>query len=203
MNQSAAEIPTRSGFILRSAGEQRGTRRSVRQRFRAVFGCSSTQTQSRAAPVCSAVYVLETYRAHSCSRTLQPHRCSCTTLKREPAPVLSASPENAEPPRSVGRRSGTRHRRIKDADLDPGSRRVRVGPCLKFALQGGRGAVPAALVHHHHHVGQGVYPHLLHLQVLLQELHSGRTQQRINDGRLMTEAAWKQYEFLHCRAVFL
>lgn len=65
-----------------------------------------------------------------------------------------------------------------------------MGPCLKFVLQGCGGTVSAALVHHHHHVGQGVHPHLLHLQILLQELHSRSTQQRA----LMTEVGWEQYE---------
>ena len=47
---------------------------------------------------------------------------------------------------------------------------LNVNTYLQFALQGGGGAVPAALVHHHHHVGQRVHPHLLQLQVLLQQL---------------------------------
>lgn len=75
-------------------------------------------------------------------------------------------------PLSVGKREHVMHRWLKDQEG------VLVCPCLKFALQGRCGAVSAAVVHHHHHVGQGVHPHLLHLQILLQELHSRSTPQR-------------------------
>lgn len=77
---------------------------------------------------------------------------------------------------------------------------VCVYPHLKFALQGGGGAVSAVLVHHHHHVGQRVHPHLLHLQVLLQELphrstHINMAQQEytissVNDGVLRGKHCW-------------
>lgn len=74
---------------------------------------------------------------------------------------------------------------------------VCVGLYLKFALQSGGGAVSAALVHHHHHVGQRVHPHLLQLQVLLQELQHTRgktnsTHTGFRDGGFMTEFGWKQ-----------
>ncbi|TNN48028.1 hypothetical protein EYF80_041766 [Liparis tanakae] len=56
-----------------------------------------------------------------------------------------------------------------------GKRKMTVEKRKKKAYElNGSGAVPAGLVHHHHHVGQRVDPHLLQLQVLLKELQRQR-----------------------------
>lgn len=142
-----------------------------------------------------------TYRVNKISRKLQHSSTSpWQGVITAQHPKTKASPTQSNPPRHNNQAGGG------TSEWTRQQKSVCVYSYLKFALQGGSGAIPAVLVHHHHHVGQRVHPHLLHLQVLLQELPHTNTlintaqqenaKTRVNDGGLMTRRGWK-YDELH------
>lgn len=173
----ATAVSIESIFILCAAWEDHGKLRSMHQTVSNAWNLVHKETARTGS---WPGYMWWWARVNNRSRKLQVHTSPvkpnyCTTPKTETISCSIYFPQRMQSPLTLLDWVKKSHQWIKDEDSDPDENCV--DPCLKFALQGHSGTVSAALVHHHHHVGQGVHPHLLHLQVLLQELHSRSTPQ--------------------------